>query len=186
MAKKRNQKQQDIERLHDDLLKVSSVVLSTFDGLTVQQDTELRRAIQAAGGKYRVVKNTLAARAAQDTPAAELLANLKGVNSIAYTDGDAVALAKALNKYAKDNEAFVFRAGLLEGRVVSVAELQALASLPSRDDLFAQLLWLLQAPAQRLVSVLSAPGRQLAQVISQAEKEKKFPEAQASVPGQAS
>lgn len=176
MAKKRSQKQNDVDALHTELLQVSSVVLSSFEGLTVQQDTELRRAIQAAGGRYRVVKNTLAERAAQETPAAPLLADLKGVNSIAYTSGDAVALAKALTKYAKDNEAFSFRAGLVEGRVISVEELQALAALPTRDELFAKLLGLLQAPAQRLVSVLSAPARQLAVVLGQAEKEKKFSE----------
>lgn len=176
MAKKRSQKQNDIDALHAELLQVSSVVLSRFEGLTVQQDTELRRAIQAAGGRYRVVKNTLAERAAQETPAAPLLADLKGVNSIAYTTGDAVALAKALAKYAKDNEAFTFRAGLVEGRVISVEELQALAALPTRDEVFAKLLGLLQAPAQRLVSVLSAPARQLAVVLGQAEKEKKFTE----------
>lgn len=177
MAKKRTQKQQDIDALHTDLLKVSSVVLSTFGGLTVQQDTELRRSIQAVGGKYRVVKNTLAELAAQETPVADLLKDLKGVNSIAYTEGDAAALAKALTKYAKDNEAFTFRAGLVEGRVVSVAELQALAALPTRDELFSKLLGLLQAPAQRLVSLLSTPGRQLAVLTNQAVKEKKFPEA---------
>ncbi len=176
MAKKRSQKQNDIDALHTELLQVSSVVLSSFEGLSVQQDTELRRAIQAAGGRYRVVKNTLAARAAQETPAAALLANLKGVNSIAYTTGDAVALAKVLAKYAKDNEALTFRAGLVEGRVISVEELQALAALPTRDEVFAKLLGLLQAPAQRLVSVLSAPARQLAVVLGQAEKEKKFTE----------
>ncbi len=174
MAKKRSQKQNDIDVLHTELLQVSSVVLSSFEGLSVQQDTELRRAIQAAGGRYRVVKNTLAERAAQETPAAALLANLKGVNSIAYTTGDAVALAKVLAKYAKDNEALTFRAGLVEGRVISVEELQALAALPTRDEVFAKLLGLLQAPAQRLVSVLSAPARQLAVVLGQAEKEKKF------------
>lgn len=177
MAKKRTQKQQDVEALHGDLLQVSSVVLSSFQGLTVQQDTELRRAVQAAGGKYRVVKNTLASRAAQETPAAKLLAGLKGVNSIAYTAGDAVALAKVLTRYAKDNPAFTFRAGLVDGRVVSVDEFQALAALPSREELYAKLLGLLQAPAQRLVSLLSAPGRQLAVVVSQAEKAKKFGEA---------
>jgi len=174
MAKKRAAKQKDIEALHSDLLQVSSVVLSTFQGLTVQQDTELRRAIQAAGGKYKVVKNTLAQRAAQETPAEKLLEGLEGVNSIAYTEGDAVALAKVLTRYAKDNPAFTFRAGLLEGRVVSVDELQALAALPTRGELFAKLLGLLQAPAQRLVSVLSAPGRQVAVAVDQGVKENKF------------
>jgi large subunit ribosomal protein L10 len=177
MAKKRAQKQKDVESLHGDLLRVSSVVLSSFQGLTVQQDTELRRTIQAAGGKYRVVKNTLAERAAAETPAAKLLAGLEGVNSIAYTQGDAVALAKALTRYAKDNPAFTFRAGLVDGRVVSVDELQALAALPSKEELYAKLLALLQAPAQRLVSVLSAPGRQLAVAVDQGVKENKFSQA---------
>ena len=177
MAKKRTQKQKDVETLHGDLLQVSSVVLSTFQGLTVQQDTELRRAIQAAGGKYRVVKNTLAERAAQETPASKLLAGLEGVNSIAYTAGDPVALAKVLTRYAKDNPAFTFRAGLVDGRVVSVDELQALAALPTKEELYSKLLWLLQAPAQRLVSVLSAPARQLAVAMDQGVKENKFSQA---------
>lgn len=177
MAKKRSQKQRDVETLHEDLQQVSSLLLASFQGLTAQQDAELRRLIHSVGGKYRVVKNTLAQRAAQDTPAAPLLQGLKGANSIAYTRGDAVALAKALARYAKDNPSFAFRAGLVEGRVVSVAELQALASLPAREELFARLLGLLQAPAQRLVVVLSAPGRQMAVVLDQAEKEKKFKEA---------
>lgn len=177
MAKKRSQKQTDIETLHADLLKVSSVVLSTFQGLTVQQDTELRRALQAAGAKYRVVKNTLVERAAQDTPAARLLAGLEGVNSIAYTQGDPVALAKVLTRYAKDNPALSFRAGLLEGRVVSVDDLQALAALPTKEELFSKLLGLLMAPAQRLVAVVSAPARQVAVAMKQGVEEKKFSEA---------
>lgn len=174
MAKKRSQKQQEVELLHQELTRVSSLLLASFQGLNAAQEAELRRLIHSVGAKYRVVKNTLAARAAQDTPAAALLQGLKGANSIAYTQGDAVALAKALTKYAKDNPSFSFRAGLVEGRVVSVAELQALASLPGREELFARLLGLLQAPAQRLVGVLSAPGRQVAVVLGQAEKEKKF------------
>jgi len=178
MAKKRAQKLKDVEALHGDLLQVSSVVLSTFTGLTVQQDTELRRAIQAAGGKYRVVKNTLAERAAQETPASKLLEGLEGVNSIAYTEGDGVALAKVLTRYAKDNPAFTFRAGLVNGQVVSVGELQALAALPSKEELYSKLLWLLQAPAQRLVSVLSAPARQVAVVVDQGVKENKFSQAE--------
>lgn len=177
MAKKRNEKQQEVDGLHQELLRVSTLVLSSFQGLSVQQDTELRRAVQAAGGKYRVVKNTLARLAAQNTPAASLLAGLKGVTSIAYTEGDPVALAKALSKYAKDNPAFSFRAGVVEGRVLSLEELQALAALPTRDELFGKLLGLLQAPAQRLASLLATPARNLAVVIDQAAKEKKFSEA---------
>lgn len=177
MAKKRSEKQRQVEALHQELLRVSSLVLSSFQGLSAQQDAELRRLVQNVGGKYRVVKNTLARRAAQDTPAAPLLDGLQGTNSIAYTEGNAVALAKALTKYAKDNPAFSFRAGLVEGRVLSLAELQALAALPTREELYAKLLGLLQAPAQRLATLLSGPARQLAVVLAQAEKEKKFSEA---------
>lgn len=174
MAKKRTQKQRDVEVLHRELLRVSSLVLSSFQGLTATQDAELRRLVQTAGGKYRVIKNTLAELAAQKTPAETLLKGLKGTSSIAYTEGDPVALAKALTKYAKDNPAFAFRAGLVEGRVLSMAELQALAALPTREELFAKLLGLLQAPAQRLLGVLSGPARTLAVVLAQAEKEGKF------------
>ena len=177
MAKKRAQKEKDVETLHTDLLGISSLVLSTFQGLSVAQDTELRRAVQAAGGKYRVVKNTLAQRAAEETPVDKLLAGLKGVNSIAYTKGDPVALAKVLTRYAKDNPAFTFRAGLVEGRVLSVEQFKAMAALPTREELLSKLLGLLNAPAQRLVRVLSAPARQLAVVLAQGEKEKKFSEA---------
>jgi len=174
VAKKKSQKQRDLETLHQDLMRVSSLVLASFQGLTVQQDTELRRAIQAAGGKYRVVKNTLARLAAKDTNAATLLSALKGVNAIAYTESDAVALAKTLSRFAKDNPAFTFRAGLVEGRAVSVAEWRALAELPSREELFARLLGLLQAPAQRLASLLAAPARQTARAVQAGVEEKKF------------
>jgi large subunit ribosomal protein L10 len=174
VAKKRAQKQQELEQLQQELQKVSTVVLSTFQGLTVQQDTELRRAVQSAGGHYQVVKNTLARLASSGTPSEALLNQLKGVNSIATTDGDPVALAKVLTKYAKDNPSFTFRAGVVEGRVLSLDDLQALAALPAREELFARLLGLLKAPASRLVSVLSAPARQLAVVLNQGVKENKF------------
>lgn len=177
MAKKRSQKQQEVDKLHQDLRRITSVVLTSFDRLTVQQDTELRRAIQAAGGRYQVVKNTLAKRAAAETPAASLMGELKGVNSIAYTEGDPVALAKVVTKYAKDNPAFTFRAGLVEGRVVSVDQLQELAALPTHEELLAKLLGLLQAPAQRLAAVVAGPARKLAILLQQAQKEEKFSQA---------
>ncbi len=111
--KKRSEKQEDLDKLKVVLAKVSTVILSTFQGITVEDDTKLRRAVQAAGGKYQVVKNTLAERAGSGTPAEGLLKNLSGTNSIAYTDTDPVALAKALTKIAKDVPAFQFRAGVV-------------------------------------------------------------------------
>src|SRR5271169_3283093 len=107
--KNRNEKQQDLDNLKADLAKVSTVILSTFQGITVENDNKLRRAVEQAGGHYRVVKNTLAERAASGTPNEPLLKNLAGTNSIAYTAIDPVSLAKALTKIAKDVPAFQFR-----------------------------------------------------------------------------
>jgi large subunit ribosomal protein L10 len=172
--KKRADKQKDLEALKSDLAKVSTVILTTFQGITVEQDTKLRRAVEAVGGRYQVVKNTLAQRAGEGTPAEPVLKNLKGTNSIAYTSTDPVALAKVLTKVAKDVPAFQFRAGVVEGRVVSLEELQALAAMPSREEILSKLLFLINAPAQRLVTVLNAVGRDLAVVVDQGVKEKKF------------
>src|SRR5271154_5178436 len=133
--KKKNEKQKDLDNLKTELAKVSTVILTTFQGITVENDTKLRRAVQAAGGKYQVVKNTIAERAGAGTPAEGVLKNLKGTHSIAYTMTDPVALAKALTKVAKDVPAFQFRAGIVEGRVLSIAEIQQLASLPSKEEL---------------------------------------------------
>jgi len=175
--KKRPEKQQDVETLKTELARISSLILTTFQGITVEEDTKLRRAIQAAGGRYRVIKNTLAQRAGEGTPAEPVLKNLKGTISIAYTTTDPVALAKALTKVAKDVPAFKFRAGVVEGRVISIEEIQALAAMPSREEMFSKLLFLINAPAQRLVTVMNAVGRDLAVVVDQGVKEKKFQEA---------
>ena len=172
--KKRSEKQEDLDKLKVALAKVSSVILTTFQGITVQDDTKLRRAVQAAGGKYQVVKNTLAERAGSGTPAEGLLKNLTGTNSIAYTSTDPVALAKALTKVAKDVPAFKFRAGLVEGRVISIAEIQQLANLPSKEELLSKIMFLLNAPAQRLAVTLNALPRNLAVVVSEAGKANKF------------
>ena len=129
--KKRSEKNEDVDKLKNDLAKVSTVILTTFQGITVAQDTQLRRAVQGAGGKYRVVKNTLAERAGAGTSAEGLLKGLTGTNSIAYST-DPVSLAKVLTKVAKDVPAFKFKAGLVEGRVLSIAEIQQLALPPSK------------------------------------------------------
>src|SRR5437899_2202959 len=137
-------------------------------------DAKLRRAVQAAGGKYKVVKNTLAERAGAGTPAENLLKNLSGTNSIAYTMADPVALAKALTKVAKDVPAFQFKSGVVEGRVISIKEIQQLASLPSKDELIGKIMFLLNAPAQRIAMALNALPRNLAVTVSEAIKANKF------------
>src|ERR1700739_1601379 len=172
--KKRNEKQEDLDKLKTELAKVSTVILTTFQGITVEDDTKLRRAVQAAGGKYQVVKNTLAQRAGAGTPAESLLKNLSGTNSIAYTMTDPVALAKALTKIAKDVPAFQFRSGVVEGRVISIAEIQQLANLPSKEDLISKIMFLLNAPAQRLATTLNALPRNMAVTVSEAIKANKF------------
>ena len=172
--KKRSEKQADLDKLKNELARVSTVILTTFQGITVDADTKLRRAVQAAGGKYKVVKNTLAERAGAGTPAENLLKNLSGTNSIAYTETDPVALAKALTKIAKDTPAFQFKAGVVEGRVISIAEIQSLANLPSKEELISKIMFLLNAPAQRIASVLNALPRNLAVTVSEAVKANKF------------
>jgi len=172
--KKRSEKQEDLDKLKTVLAKVSTVILTTFQGITVEDDTKLRRAVQAAGGKYQVVKNTLAERAGSGTPAEGLLKNLSGTNSIAYTNTDPVALAKALTKVAKDVPAFQFRAGVVEGRVISIAEIQQLANLPSKEELISKIMFLLNAPAQRIAVALNALSRNMAVVVSEAVKAEKF------------
>jgi large subunit ribosomal protein L10 len=172
--KNRSEKQQDLDKLKTELAKVSTVILSTFQGITVEDDTKLRRAVQAAGGKYKVVKNTLAERAGAGTPAENLLKNLSGTNSIAYTAADPVALAKALTKIAKDVPAFQFKSGVVEGRVISIKEIQQLANLPSKEELISKIMFLLNAPAQRIAMALNALPRNLAVTVSEAIKANKF------------
>ena len=174
MAVTKAKKAEQIAKLNSDLQKASSMIVGTFSKLTVAKDFELRKTIRTAGGRYQVVKNTLASRAGDGTKVAEALKGLKGVTSIAYTEGDPVALAKALSKYVDDNPEFSFKSGVLEGRVISTKEIKALATMPSKEEIYAKLLFLMNAPAQRLVTVMNAVGRDLAVVINQGVEKKKF------------
>jgi large subunit ribosomal protein L10 len=172
--KKKSEKVTQAEELKKTLATVSTVILSTFQGITVEQDTQLRRSVENAGGKYQVVKNTVAERAGAGSPAEALLKNLNGTNSIAYTKTDPVALAKILTKVAKDVPAFQFRAGWVEGRVISIQEIKQLADLPSKEELISKIMFLLNAPAQRVATVMAAVPRNLAVVTSEAAKANKF------------
>lgn len=172
--KKKADKKNESQALQADLAKVSTVILTTFQGITVEDDTKLRRAVEKVGGQYKVVKNTIAERAGKGTPAEPLLHNLSGTNSIAYTTTDPVALAKVLTKVAKDVPAFKFKAGILEGRVLSIEEIQQLANLPSREELMSKIMFLLKAPAQRIAAALAAVPRSLAATTDAAVKENKF------------
>jgi large subunit ribosomal protein L10 len=177
MAVTRARKTEQVEKLTSELKNVSNLVVTTYSKLTVQQDFELRKALRGSGAKYAVVKNTLVERAAKGTKLEEALTNLSGVTSIAYTEGDPVALAKVLSKYAKDNPEFTFKSGVVEGRVVSIKDINALATMPSKEEIYSKLLFLISAPAQRLVTVMNAVGKDLAVVINQGVEKKKFKEA---------
>jgi large subunit ribosomal protein L10 len=167
-------KKEQVEKLSQELKNVSNAVVATYSKMTVHQDYELRKALRGAGAKYQVVKNTLAEIAAKGTKVEEGLKNLAGVTSIAYTTGDPVAMAKALTKYAKDTPEFTFKVGVVEGRVISIKDIEALASMPSKEEILAKLLFLINAPAQRLVTVMNATGRDLAVVVGQGVEKGKF------------
>jgi large subunit ribosomal protein L10 len=177
MAVTKAKKTEQVEKLSKDLKNVSNVVVATYTKMTVPQDYELRKVLRAAGAKYQVVKNTLAEKAAKGTKVEAALTGLSGVTSIAYTTGDPVAMAKALTKYAKDTPEFTFKIGVVEGKVINLKEIEALASMPSKEELYSKLLFLINAPAQRLVTVMNAVGRNLAVVVDQGVQQKKFKEA---------
>jgi large subunit ribosomal protein L10 len=172
--KKKPEKQKDMEALREQLAKAQNVFLTGFEKLTVAQDFELRKTIRGAGANYKVIKNRIGEKAGEGIPAGNLLKDLKGMCSVAYTSGDPVALAKALTAYAKVNPSFTFKAGMVEGRVVDITGIQALATLPPKEEIYAKLLYLIQAPAQKLVSAMGGVGRNLAVVVDQGVKENKF------------
>jgi large subunit ribosomal protein L10 len=173
----KDEKAKQVESVREEFQRAQSVILSTFEGITVAQDSELRRKIAETGAKYHVVKNSLIERAAQGTAVEPAVGRkLKGTTSIAVTQTDPVALAKAITAYAKENPVLVFKTGVVEGRVVSLAELMALASLPSRETLLAKALFLVKAPATQVASAIAAVARNLAYVVKQGVDERKFAE----------
>jgi large subunit ribosomal protein L10 len=172
--KKKEDKEKDLAALRQDLEKTGNLFVTGYEKMRVDQDFELRKAIRGVGAKYRVVKNNLAELASEGMPAEQVLKGLRGMTSLAYTEGDPVALAKALTAYAKANPSFTFKAGMVEGRAIDIKEINDLATMPSKEEIYAKLLYLIQAPAQRLVTALNAVGRNLAVVVDQGVKENKF------------
>jgi large subunit ribosomal protein L10 len=174
MALTKAKKNEKVAMLAGELESSTSAIIGTFKGLTASKDFELRKVIRAAGGSYHVVKNKLAAKSSEGTKVEAALQGLKGVNSVAYTSGDPVALAKALSTWVKDNAEYTFKLGIVDGRVITVAEIDSLAKLPGKEELFSKLLFLIQSPAQRLATVINATGRDLAVVINQGVEKGKF------------
>jgi len=174
MAISKAKKAEKVKGLAAELQSSTTAIIGTFSKLTVAKDYELRKVIREAGGKYRVVKNKLAAISGTGTQVEAALKGLKGVNSVAFTAGDPVALAKVFAKWAGENAEFQFKLGIVDGKLLTVADVKALATMPGKEEIYAKLLFLINAPAQRLVTALNATGRNVAVVLGQGVEKEKF------------
>ncbi len=182
MALTKQKKNEKVAALASELQGATAAIIGTFTAMTASKDFELRKTVRGAGGKYQVLKNKLAPKAGAGTQIEGALGGLKGVSAIAYTSGDPVALAKALSAWVKDNSQFTFKLGIVDGKVLDVAEVNDLALLPGKEELFSKLLFLINAPATRLATVLNATGRNLAVVLDQAGQQEKFTGSAAPTP----
>ncbi len=166
--KTKAQKQQDLDALTEQFQRATAAMLVGFNKLTVAKDQELRNQLREAGVRYEVVKNTLARKAAAGTPFEQAAEHFKGVTAIALSEGDPVTLSKAISKFTKANpDVFTFKVGVVEGKVVALRDVEAIASLPSKEELISKIMFLINCQAQRLVTVLSAVPRNLAVVVKQ-------------------
>ena len=166
--KTKAQKQKDLEALTEHFKNAKAAMVVGFQGMTVAKDQDLRNQLREAGVSYEVVKNTLARKAAEGTALEAATDQFKGVTAVALSNEDPVSLSKAIAKFSKANpDIFIFKVGIVEGKVVALADVEAIASLPSKEELISKVLFLINAQAQRLVTVLSAVPRNLAIVVKQ-------------------
>jgi large subunit ribosomal protein L10 len=170
--KTKEQKQQDIALLKEEFENAGNAMVVSFQGLPVEKDWELRRALEKAELNYRVIKNTLGKIAVEGTPLEPLKDHFVGMTAVAYSEKDPVGLAKVLSKFAKENAKLTFKAGVVEGRVINIKDIDTLASLPSKEELVSKLMFVLNSPAQRIATAVNGVARNLAVVIRQIADQK--------------
>ena len=184
--KTRETKQKDLVALTESLQNAKSAMVVSFTKLSVNKDIEFRNNLREAGANYQVVKNTLARIAVKDTPFEQASEHFKGVTAIAWTENDPVILSKAISKFMKDNaDIYTFKTGVVDGRLLDLKQVQTIASLPSKEELISKMLWVLNAQAQRLVTVINAVPRDLAIVIKQIGDKAPAGEVRAEAPAEA-
>ena len=181
--KTRETKQNDLNALTASLATSKSAMIVSFKGVSVAKDQEFRNSIREAGAKYEVVKNTLARIAVKGTDFEQASEHFKGVTAIAWTENDPVVLTKAISKFMKDNaDTYTFKTGVVDGSLIDLEKLTTIANLPSKEELISKLLFVLNAQAQRIVTVINAVPRDLAIVIKQiGDKAPAAPAAEAKV-----
>lgn len=168
----RTEKAQEVEKLKMHFAKTAFVVLADYKGISVSQATDLRRKLRDKSTRLKVVKNRLAKIAAEGTPFVALKEYFKGTLALAFSEGDPTAIAKVLTDFVKDNEKLQIKLGFLDGKLLAVKDLEALAKMPSKKELITKLLGSMQAPARNLVSVLVQIPRQWVRVLSAIQKQK--------------